>query len=380
MKSSLFRYSILALVALLSIVVTSEKGVLTLGRSLGQMYAAPATLTVPLNVPANAVQYGDEWYCKPGFYVNGNSCSEIEITSGTLTDGQRWFCANGYKKLGDSCAPFLPPLNTFVHYNKWFCKAGYMNSTDYQTCVQADRVEDLKTSSTGKKYCINGYAQVGNSCQKVRVPQNAIAYGTEWVCINGYKKVGNRCELISKPENSLFYGDDWYCIHGYRAEGNSCVPFTVPPGAFVYENKIYCYDESKEVNGTCVTEKTGDTKSTKDVSGKGDVVPKDVAVNRTGDVSRKGDVVGKDVPVNGRGDVARDSVGDMSNKKDVTIGDVSTSRAPDVSVKKSDIGPKDTRISDKLKAATDVVIEKTKSIIGDAVGKIMEATRSVFKR
>jgi hypothetical protein len=75
----------------------------------------------------------------------------------------------------------------------------------------------------------------------------------------------------------------------------------------------------------------------------------------------------------------------MSNKKDVTIGDVSSSGASDVSVKKgdvvkNDIGQKDMGISDKLKAVTDTVIKKVKSVVGDAVGKIMEATRSIFKR
>lgn len=46
---------------------------------------------------------------------------------------------------------------------------------------------------------INGaYRKVGNGCQQVQLPENAVldVYGSGWVCARGYRKVGNGCQEV----------------------------------------------------------------------------------------------------------------------------------------------------------------------------------------
>jgi hypothetical protein len=74
--------------------------------------------------------------------------------------------------------------------------------------------------------CQNGYKKIDNTCQKIYVPNNAIAVGDIWMCKNGFEKIGNECRKFSVPINAVAVGDRWQCKPAFKHSENLCVKKT----------------------------------------------------------------------------------------------------------------------------------------------------------
>lgn len=76
--------------------------------------------------------------------------------------------------------------------------------------------------------CNPGYQRIGNSCEKIDLPDNAVYFGlgNQWRCTRGYRKSDNKCLKILVPLNGKLniVGNDWVCNEGFTASGFSCFP------------------------------------------------------------------------------------------------------------------------------------------------------------
>lgn len=76
----------------------------------------------------------------------------------------------------------------------------------------------------GVKICPNGYRLDVDTCNRIAVPQNAVAIGSDWICVPGYKKDGNLCVQYEVPENAIpTLGGGWICKVGYTQSQTSCI-------------------------------------------------------------------------------------------------------------------------------------------------------------
>ncbi len=95
---------------------------------------------------------------------------------------------------------------------------------------QTDIPENASSFMTRTKtgwVCNPGYKQVGFSCEKFDLPDNARLYGqgNTWRCDRGYKKENEQCLRVNVPANAVLdvIGNSWICSTGYKREGNLCV-------------------------------------------------------------------------------------------------------------------------------------------------------------
>lgn len=79
---------------------------------------------------------------------------------------------------------------------------------------------------SGMWFCNEGYKKVGNSCERLSVPENARVMGNMWFCNEGYRKSGNSCERLSVPENAHVMGNMWFCNEGYKKLESRCQRMT----------------------------------------------------------------------------------------------------------------------------------------------------------
>src|SRR6266436_1806348 len=81
----------------------------------------------------------------------------------------------------------------------------------------------------------SGYYRFANTCQPVRLPENASLdfTGHNWVCDSGYYRFGNTCQPVRLPENASFdfTGHNWVCNKGYYQVGKMCQRTAIPENA-----------------------------------------------------------------------------------------------------------------------------------------------------
>lgn len=74
--------------------------------------------------------------------------------------------------------------------------------------------------------CNRGFKQVGNECQKVQLPANAVLdiLGNDWECKRGFKRTGNECGKLTIPANASIdiLGNDWICNKGFKRSASEC--------------------------------------------------------------------------------------------------------------------------------------------------------------
>jgi hypothetical protein len=83
---------------------------------------------VPANaqdIPANAWQSGNSWYCNDGYRKQGNECVKFRVPKNAWVSGSNWYCNDGYRKQGNECMKFTVPKNAWVSGSNWYCNDGY---------------------------------------------------------------------------------------------------------------------------------------------------------------------------------------------------------------------------------------------------------------
>jgi hypothetical protein len=70
--------------------------------------------------------------------------------------------------------------------------------------------------------CPDGYRKTSNSCDRVRIPANAIPYREGWICPDGYRKTSNSCDRVPIPANAIPYREGWVCGAGYKRSAGNC--------------------------------------------------------------------------------------------------------------------------------------------------------------
>jgi len=141
--------------------------------------------------------------------------------------GSGWECNRGFKQVGNECQKVQIPLNAVLDIlgHDWECSRGFKN--------------------------------VGNQCVKVILPKNAglDILGHDWECIRGFQQVGNECQKVLVPANAALdiLGHDWECKRGFQRVGNECSKLTVPSNAKldVIGNDWVCNKGFKQVGAVC---------------------------------------------------------------------------------------------------------------------------------
>jgi hypothetical protein len=121
--------------------------------------------------------------------------------------GGGWECNRGFKQVGNECQKVQVPANAVLDIlgHDWECARGFRNS--------------------------------GNQCVKVQIPANAglDILGHDWECLRGFQRVGNECQKVQMPANAGLdiLGHDWECKRGFKRVGNECVKLTIPVNASI---------------------------------------------------------------------------------------------------------------------------------------------------
>ncbi len=221
---------------------------------------------------AHARGYGSGWDCDKSYRVNGKKCIAIVVPENAYPTnrpyGAGWKCNHGFKQVDEaSCLQVVVPRGGYLSASgeNWECLRGNLKVGDScQKVVLPDNAY-MSDNEYGRVWlCDRGYSVKGNGCVAIKVPEHAYLntsnYGQPWTCERGYYERGNRCEAVKVPENGYFhdaaYGVGWKCDRGYFASGNRCVAMELPENAHIDRsgNRWECHGGFRRSKGGCTRE------------------------------------------------------------------------------------------------------------------------------
>ena len=190
---------------------------------------------IAVTLPANAEIWGNGWRCKAGYRDNrANQCVTIQVPPNGYIKGNQWVCHIGYHRVDDRCERLVLPQNAIANDSDfgWKCLPGFFNNGQ----AGCDRIilPENAYIDGNKWFCNAGYIRYNNACQKQDVPDSAIADEgkTGWRCLPGYRANDDgTCKVVLAPDYAYVKGDEWFCRPGYVRDGDVCARIIIPLNA-----------------------------------------------------------------------------------------------------------------------------------------------------